>query len=86
MQFLACVEMSAYFIGSVLILAVLLYLPVSKMVWVLSVRKLQRKAARELLEEEIQGQLNRSRFISIVLVLIFSYLFNTNLGSLLGYG
>ncbi len=78
--------MNVYFIGSVLLLAALLYLPVSKMVWVLSVRRLQRKASRELSQTEIQGQLNRARIISIVLVLIFSYLFNLNLGGVLGYG
>jgi hypothetical protein len=79
-------EMSVYFLGSVLLLAVLLYIPVSKMVWVLSVRRLQRKVSRELSQKEIHGQLNRARMISIVLVLIFSYLFNSNLGSVLGYG
>lgn len=78
--------MNAYFVGSVLVLALLLFFPVSKMVWVLSVRRLQRKANRPLSEVEIRGQLNRARVISIILVLVFSFLFNAQLGSHLGYG
>lgn len=78
--------MEVYFIGSVLVLAVLLYFPVSKMVWVLSVRRLQGKLNGELSQMAVKGQLNRARLISIVLVLIFSYLFNFNLGSVFGYG
>jgi len=78
--------MNVYFIGSVLVLAALLYLPVNKMVWVLSVRRLQRKENRQLSELEVQGQLNRARIISVILVLIFSYLFNEQLGGRFGYG
>ena len=78
--------MSTYFVGSVLILAVLLYYPVSKLVWVLSVRRLQRKENRELSEVELQGQLNRARIIAVIMVLMFSYLFNLTLGGKLGYG
>ena len=78
--------MNAYFMGSVVLLALLLFFPVSRLVWTLSVRRLERKVNRSLSEVEIQGQLNRARVISAVLVLIFSYLFNTQLGSHFGYG
>ena len=78
--------MNAYFVGSVLILAVLLYFPVSKMVWVLSVRRLERKMKRPLTESEIRNQLNRARVVGTILVLIFAYLFNYQLGHQLGYG
>ena len=78
--------MNAYFMGSVVLLALLLFSPVSRLVWTLSVRRLERKVNRSLSEVEIQGQLNRARVISAVLVLIFSYLFNTQLGSHFGYG
>lgn len=77
---------SSYFIGSVLVLAALLFFPVSRVVWVLSVRRLQRREARVLSEAEIRGQLGRARLIAVVLVLTFSYLFNLSLGKTLGYG
>ncbi len=69
----------AYFLFSVVLLAILLFFPLSKLIWVLSVRRLQRRLAREITEEEIRGQLNRARFISIFVALIFSWLFNLNL-------
>jgi len=65
-----------YFIISVLVLAALLFIPVSKLIWVVSVRRLQRKTRTELTQTEIDGQLNRARFLSIILCLIFSFLFN----------
>ncbi len=78
--------MKAYFVGSVLILAVLLYIPVSKIVWVLSVRRLERKVDRPLTESEMRNQLIRARVVGTILVLVFAYLFNLQLGHQLGYG
>ena len=63
----------------VLVLAALLFLPVSKLIWVLSVRRLQKRTGRELSEEELQGQLKRARVIAVFVTLIFSFLFNANL-------
>ncbi len=71
--------MTAYFYFSVLILAILLFFPVSKMIWVISVRRLQKKSSRQLTAEEIQGQKARSRFIALLLVLPFSWFFNYSL-------
>ena len=68
-----------YFVISVLILAALLFIPMSKLIWVLSVRHLQKKTNAELNDEELAGQMSRARFISIFVSLIFSYLFNHNL-------
>lgn len=65
-----------FFLVSVIVLAVLLFIPVSKLIWVISVRRLQRKLNRELNETELAGQMTRARFISIFVSLIFSYLFN----------
>ncbi len=75
-----------YFIVSVLILTALLFLPVSKLIWVLSVRRLQRKLQRELAAEELDGQLARARFLALLLSLIFSFLFNVQLLGLPGHG
>jgi hypothetical protein len=66
------------FYVSVLILAVLLFYHTSKLIWVVSVRRLQRKLQRELTEEELQGQQKRARLLTVPVVLTFSWLFNFN--------
>jgi len=71
--------MTAYFYFSVLILAMLLFFPVSKMIWVISVRRLQRKTGRLLTTEEIEAQKTRSRFIALLLVFPFAWFFNYGL-------
>lgn len=68
-----------YFTVSVLILTALLFFPVSKLVWVLSVRRLERRLKRKLSEEEIDGQLRRARLIAVMLALLFSFLFSANM-------
>jgi hypothetical protein len=64
------------FVIWVVVLAALLFWPMSKLIWVMSVRRLQRKLARELDENEIAGQMNRSRVISAFVSLLFSFLYN----------
>jgi len=64
------------FIVWVVLLAALLFWPMSKLIWVMSVRRLQRKLARELDEQEIAGQMNRARVISVFVSLLFSFLYN----------
>jgi len=68
-----------YFTLSVFVLALLLFFPISKLIWVMSVRRLQRKLNSTLEEKELQGQLNRARFIAVFVSLLFSFLFNLNL-------
>jgi len=68
-----------YFILSVFILAALLFIPMSKFIWALSVRRLQKKTNNELGQQELDGQLSRARFISVFVCLAFSFLFNLNL-------
>ena len=65
-----------FFILSVLLLAALLFWPMSKLVFVLSVRRLQRKLARDLNESEVAGQMIRARIISVFVSVLFSYLYN----------
>ena len=64
---------------SVLALAGLLFVPVSRIVWVLSVRRLQRKLARPLDPGESARQRRRAHVIAFLIVLVFSYLFNVHL-------
>ena len=61
------------------VLAILLYFPVSKIIWVLSVRRLERKLGQPLGEEQRQAQLRRARFIAVFVALAFSLLFNLHL-------
>ena len=64
------------FIVWVVILAALLFWPMSKLIWVLSVRRLQRKLERDLDENELAGQMNRARVISVFVSVTFSFLYN----------
>ena len=64
---------------AVIVLALLLFFPVSKFIWVMSVRRLERKLGKELTEQERQGQRNRARVIAAFVSLVFSLLFNTHL-------
>jgi hypothetical protein len=63
-----------------------LFFPISKLVWVLSIRRLQSKLQRELSQEEVNGQLARARFISLLIALLFSVLFNINSIGFPSYG
>ena len=71
--------LNSYYLISVIILALLLYYPVNKMIFVLSVRRLERRIGKQLNDDQKIGQLKRSRFISIILILCFSCLFNINI-------
>jgi len=67
-----------WFFGWSALLAVLLFFPVSKLVWALSVKRQQRKLERQLTEAEVAGQMQRARFITLFLVILFALLFNGN--------
>ena len=60
----------------VALLAMLLFLPVSRLIWIASVRRLQRKLGRQLETAELRGQKRRAQLISLPLVFGFSWLFN----------
>jgi len=66
----------AFFTLSVVVLAALLYLPVTRLVYVLSVRRLERRTGKELEEDARRGQLVRARLIGLFLVIAFSLIFN----------
>ncbi len=68
---------TAYFWFWVLLLVVILFYPVSQWIWVLSVRRLQRKLQRELSEGELSGQKRRARFIAVLVLPVFSYFLNS---------
>lgn len=68
-----------YFLVTTAILAALLYIPTARLVFVLSVRRLERKTKTKLSPSELAGQRNRARFIAVLLVVPFAFLFNYNL-------
>lgn len=75
-----------YYWISVVVLAGLLFVPASKLVWVLSVRRLERKLGRALSDGERAGQRNRARFLAIVVGVIFSALFNYQILDMAAHG
>lgn len=68
-----------WFFGWSALLAAMLFFPVSKLVWTLSIRRQERKRKRKLDEAEITGQIQRGRFITFFLVIAFALLFNGNI-------
>ncbi len=68
-----------WFFGWSILLAIMLYFPVSKLVWTLSIRRQERKQKRKLNETEISGQFQRARFITFFLVIVFALMFNANI-------
>lgn len=71
--------MNYLLLGSILLLALLLFIPVSKLIWILSVRRMETKLGGvELSEIELQAQLKRARFISSPLTLVFSWFFHAH--------
>ena len=58
----------------VIVLSTVLFFPVRKLIWVLYVRKKQ-KAQGEISEEEKTSLKKRASFTSILLCIVFSYLY-----------
>lgn len=67
---------TVFFILSFVVLSALLFLPVSRLIWVMSVRRLERGQRRRLEEAEREVQLRRARVLAVIVVLAFSFLFN----------
>ena len=58
----------------VLVLSMALFFPVRQLIWVLYVRKKQ-KAQKTVSEEEKKGLKKRATFTSVLLCIVFSYLY-----------
>ena len=67
---------ATFFILSWVALAALLFLPVSRLIWVMSVRRLERRLGHALPVTERGAQLRRARVLAVLVVLAFSFLFN----------
>ncbi len=66
----------AWFVLTTGLLAAALWIPASRLVWTLSVRRLERRAKRRLDAAEIAGQKRRAGFIAFLVVVPFAFLFN----------
>ena len=70
----------------VALLAALLFYPVAQLVWVLSVRRLERRRGEPLSDEERRGQRRRAFLLSAFLSLLFSVVYNLYLTRAAGDG
>jgi len=68
-----------WFWGSAIFLALVLYYPVTRLVWVMRVRRFERKNGGKSTEEDRQRQLRQARFISILIVLLFAFIYTRTL-------
>ena len=58
------------------LLALLLYWPVHRLIWVMRVRKLERRTDAKAADEEIEALRVKTRLVAGVIVITFAYLFN----------
>lgn len=63
--------------GTTVVLAIALYFPVSRFVWVKRVRRLEKGLGRESTEEERYAVKYKTRLIAALIAVSFAYLFNT---------
>ena len=68
-----------WYLGWTALLAALLFIPVSRLIWALSARRLEKNLERKLDDEELAGQKRRAGVIAVGVVMIFAALFNYNL-------
>lgn len=64
------------FAAYVVVFGVLLALPASRMIFIFSARRLQRKLGAELSSEEVTGQKRRALIIAVFVCLVFSLMFS----------
>lgn len=60
----------------VLLLTALLFIPVTNLIYVFSVRRQQRKLKAEPGPDELAAQKQRARFVAVVICFLFSFFFN----------
>ena len=68
-----------WFWGTTVVLTAALYFPVYRIIWVMRVRRLEKKLERQCTEQERESLRRNARLISAVIVISFAYLFNRTL-------
>lgn len=61
------------------LLALALFFPVTRLIWVMRVRREERRLGESTSDEERRRQLKIARFIAVVIVVVFAFLFNRTL-------
>jgi len=70
------IEPWTYYWLSVALLTVMLVWPVARMIWMMSVRRLERRRQAPVSEAERRGQRARAWFIGLIVSAVFALLFN----------
>ena len=68
-----------WFWGTTAVLAVALFFPVSRMIWVWRVRRAEKKLERSITDEEREELRGKTRLIAAIIVICFAYFFNRTL-------
>ncbi len=68
-----------WFWGTTAVLAVALYFPVHRLIWVVRVRRAERQAGKTLSEAEREELRRGTRLIAAVITIGFAFLFNRTL-------
>ena len=58
------------------LLAILLYWPVHRLIWVMRVRRLEARTGNKPTDEEIEALRLRTRLVTGLIVITFAYIFN----------
>ncbi len=58
------------------LLAILLYFPVHRLIWVMRLRRLEARTGNKATDEEVAALRLRTRLVAGFIVLSFAYLFN----------
>lgn len=69
----------AWYYGTTALLAVLLHFPIHKLIWVLRVRRMERKLERPVTEEEREDAKRRTRILAGVIAITVAFLYNRTL-------
>jgi hypothetical protein len=72
-------ETLLWYWGTTVLLAVLLFFPVSRLIWTMRVRSMERKLRRRTTEAERQGQLRTARILAALIAITFAFLYNRTL-------
>ena len=66
----------AWFWITTWLLAILLYFPVHRLIWVMRVRRLEARTGSKPTDEEVETLRVKTRIVAGLIVLTFAYLFN----------
>ena len=66
----------AWFWITTWLLAILLYFPVHRLIWVMRVRRLETRTGAKATEEEVTALRLKTRLVAGLIVITFAYLFN----------